>query len=75
MLAQTRGTGIYDNSKEIFKWHYYFMARSSVCPVVLTENGFISNPTDFESIKDDGKNTLKAKAIARGIADYFNSIQ
>lgn len=75
VLAQTRGTGIYDNSKEIFKWHYYFMARSSVCPVVLTENGFISNPTDFESIKDDGKNTLKAKAIARGIADYFNSIQ
>ena len=51
------------------------MARSSVCPVVLTENGYISNPTDFESIKDDGKNTLKAKAIARGIADYFNSIQ
>lgn len=75
VLAQTRGTGIYDNSKEIFKWHYYFMARSSVCPVVLTENGFISNPTDFESIKDDGKNTLKAKAIARGIADYFNLIQ
>ena len=75
VLAQTRGTGIYDNSKEKFEWHYYFMARSSVCPVVLTENGYISNPTDFESIKDDGKNTLKAKAIARGIADYFNSIQ
>mgnify|MGYP002516983472 FL=1 len=73
VLVKTRVTGIYSN--EIFDWHYYFMARSSVCPVVLTENGFISNPTDFESIKDDRKNTLKAKAIARGIADYFNSIQ
>ena len=51
------------------------MCRSTVCPVVLTENGFISSPKDFAAITDDAANTKKAVAITRGIVDYFNSIK
>ena len=69
----TNQTGIY--SKSGLGWHYYFMSRSSVCPVVLTENGYMSNWTDYTSIVDDNLNTQKAKAITKGIVYYFYSIQ
>ena len=51
------------------------MGRSTNCPVVLTENGFMSNWYDYGNIIDDAKNTQKAQAITRGIIDYFLSIQ
>ena len=73
VLNQTKATNIYKNF--IFDWHYYFMGRSTNCPVVLTENGYISNIYDYGNIINEEKNNLKAKAIARGIVDYFNSIQ
>lgn len=69
----TYNTGIYKNKR--FKWHYYFMSRVSVCPVVLTENGYISNRYDYNSIKSSDANTKKAKAMAKGIVEYFVSIQ
>lgn len=53
-------------------WHYFYLARVTSCPVVLTENGFISNPQDFAGISSDGINTQKARAIAQGVLDYFN---
>ena len=74
VFSQTKNSAdIYRNF--IFKWHYYYMCRATNCPVVLTENGFISNSFDYGNIISDEKNVLKAKAITRGIADYFNSIQ
>ncbi len=57
------------------KFHYYFMGRVSVCPVVLTENGFMSNRYDFDNIINDDINTQKAKAITKGIVEYFLSIK
>lgn len=54
-------------------WHYFYLARVTACPVVLTENGFISNPTDFSGIVDENTNILKARAITDGILDYFNA--
>lgn len=74
VLKQTENTTSF-YTKFIFKWHYYFMCRITTCPVVLTENGFMSNAADFAIINNDAKNTEKAKAITRGIVDYFNSIQ
>ena len=68
----TQKTGIY--KKNELGWHYYFMARSSYCPVVLTENGYISNTYDYKNIISSDKNTKKAKAIVQGIADYFSLI-
>ena len=62
------------NSIWNIRWHYFFTARMTACPVVLTENGFISNSTDYEGIADETVNEKKATAIARGIVNYFNSI-
>lgn len=73
VLNHSFNTGIYKD--KTFKFHYYYMARSSVCPVVLTENGYMSNPFDFENIKSDTANEQKAVAITKGIAEYFISIQ
>lgn len=71
---RTYNAGIYAKVEPV-RWHYFFLARSTVCPVVLTENGYISSPTDFAGIQSDSVNTQKAKAIASGVADYFNSIR
>lgn len=72
VLSQTQNlTGLYN--RFTFKWHYYFMCRITTCPVVLTENGFMSNLNDFNNIRNEG--TQKAKAITRGIVDYFNSVR
>lgn len=69
----TANTGIY--GKTALKWHYYYMLRSTVCPVVLTENGYMSNINDFNNIINDSVNTQKAVAITQGIVEYFRSIQ
>ena len=71
---RTYNAGIYAKVEPV-RWHYFFLARSTVCPVVLTENGYISSPADFAGIQSDSVNTQKAKAIASGVADYFNSIR
>ena len=51
------------------------MCRTTNCPVVLTENGFMSNSYDYGNIVNEEANVQKAKAITRGIVDYFKSIQ
>lgn len=68
-------SGIYSyaNSNRL-RWHYYYVARMTVAPVVLTENGYVSSSLDMKGITDDETNTLKAKAIVRGVAEYFRSI-
>lgn len=67
-------SGIYNKIWQL-RWHYYYTARMTICPVVLTENGFMSNAFDCSNhISSDEKNTLKAKAITQGIVDYFNTL-
>lgn len=51
------------------------MARETTCPIVLTENGFISNGYDYANIVSEAANIKKAEAITRGIAEYFAKIQ
>ena len=63
------------NNRNRMKWHYYFVARMSDCPVVLTENGYMSSPIDHTGIVSDAVNLQKAQAIAQGVADYFLSIR
>ncbi len=68
----TNQTNIYKKAQ--LKGHFYYMSRSSYCPVVLTENGFLSNKSDYNKITDNWTNTRKARAITKGIAMYFGSI-
>lgn len=64
-------TDIYNKIWPI-RWHYFYLARMTTCPVVLVENGFMSNQFDYSHISNDSKNTQKANAITQGIIDYFN---
>ncbi len=73
IYMNTANTNIYKSSS--LGWHYYYMARSSYCPVVLTENGYITNSQDFQNIISESVNIAKAQAIAKGVAEYFLSIQ
>ena len=57
------------------KWHYFYTARQTDCPVVLTENGFITNADEYSDMIRDDFNNECAKALTQGIVDYFVSIQ
>lgn len=69
----TKQSGIYNKSS--LNWHYYYMARSSYCPVVLTENGYMSNYGDYKNIISTAANTKKAQALTKAIAKYFLSVK
>ncbi len=69
----TKDAEIY--SKTYLKWSAgYFMCRQTVCPTVLTENGYMSNPDDLAGMIDPVVVENKAIAIAQGVADYFLAI-
>lgn len=74
MAADIYSTAAAGNRNRL-DWHYYFVARMSDCPVVLTENGFMTSPIDHVGIVDQDTNIRKAQAIARGTAQYFLSIR
>ncbi len=71
IFDRTAQVGFYSKIQK--SWHYFYLARVTSCPVVLTENGFISNQQDFDGIINDSINTQKATAITQGVLDYFNS--
>lgn len=72
IYTQVNGSGVY--TKTLLDWNLYYVARQSVCPVVLTENGFMTNKEDLADMIDDAKVQRKAESIARGVANYFLSI-
>lgn len=72
ILAHTKASGVYQKTQ--LNWNKYFVARESVCPVVLMENGFMSNASDYANMVDETAQQKKAEAMAQGIADYFLAI-
>ena len=80
--SQLLAKNIYEYTKESsvytktwLKWSVnYFMMRQTVCPTILTENGYMSNPDDLNAMVDPVALENKAIAIAHGIADYFLDI-
>ncbi len=72
--TQTTNAGIYNRIRNV-ESHYYYMARVTNCPVVLTENGFMSNKADYKGITDDATCEKKAQALTDAVLDYFRSIQ
>ncbi|MBQ0083819.1 MAG: N-acetylmuramoyl-L-alanine amidase, partial [Clostridiales bacterium] len=67
-------TGIFRTDWKV-RFHYFYGARVTDCPVVLTENGFMSNQQDYYDILDPGINDKKAQALTDAILSYFRSIQ
>lgn len=76
MYNATENANLYPVSKwSGVKSHVFFMSRMTDCPVVLTENGFMTNKQNFESMIQDEFNDKCAVALAQGVLDYFISIQ
>lgn len=50
----------------------YHVLRENSTPSVLIELGFLSNPHDEAIVRNASYQTKAAKAIANGLADYFN---
>ncbi len=76
--SQLAAKQIYKHTKEsdaykssLMSWHNYYVSRQTCCPVVLTENGYMSNLYDLNGSLDAGVIATKARAMAQGIADYF----
>ncbi len=73
IFATTVQSALYKGNE--INWHRYFMARSYYCPVVLTENGYMSNAYDYANIVNQSYNLGKAKALTKGIVNYFLTIK
>ncbi len=54
-------------------WHYFFLSRISNMPVVLTENGFMSNPDELQQIVSNDFNDKCADRLVTGITKFFNN--
>ncbi len=69
IFEETEASGIYSNHR--LYWHYYYVARETACPVVLLENGYMTNADDLAGMIDGQIQLKKARAVARGVARYF----
>jgi hypothetical protein len=52
-------------------WYRLWVLHEAGCPASLTEILFHSNPKEREMLKNPGYQDVMAKAIAKGILDYF----
>ena len=65
----TEATGLYRSYQMI--WFYYYVSRQTACPIVLTENGFMSNPDDVTNMLTEEALDKKADALVQGIVNYY----
>lgn len=56
-------------------WHYFNLSRVSACPVVLTENGYLTNPDDFGKIRNAAFRNNYTEGLAAGIVSYFAAVK
>lgn len=69
MYEHTVDAGIYRDAK--YSWHYYYVAKQTICPVVLMECGYMTNPEDLAGMLDDAVLLQKARAMSKAAAQYF----
>lgn len=65
----TRDANLYRHSE--FFWHYYYVARQSVCINVLTESGYMSHTQDMDDMVNPEIVQKKAEALCQGIVNYY----
>ncbi len=68
-----KSSGTYETVKNT-GWHVFYMSRISNYPIVLTENGFMSNSKDYNNMLSDSWNDKCADAIVSGVVKYFLTI-
>lgn len=72
LYDETAASGVYQ--KTLLDTNVYYMARQTVCPVVLMENGFMTNASDLAGMVNNTVLEQKADAMARAAARYFLNI-
>ena len=65
----SKGSSVYQ--KVSLNWHNYYVSRQTICPVILTENGYMSNAFDVSQMIDAASLQIKIQGIASGVANYF----
>ena len=68
-LGTNLSNDVYRRGK--MSWNQYFLARQTVCPVVLAENGYMTNSWEMNRITDSQIMQEKAKALVQGIVNYY----
>jgi N-acetylmuramoyl-L-alanine amidase len=56
-------------------WNNLALTRPAAAPSVLLELGFMSNPDEFEQVVNPEEQKRMAKAIAKGITEWFGSVR
>lgn len=70
----TLADGLYEKTANSrVKWHVFFLSRVSDCPVVLTENGYVTNRAEYNNMTNPEFNKKCATAMIKGMINYFNS--
>lgn len=72
MYYETKETEVY--KKTTLDWHVFFVARQTNCPVVLMENGYLTNEYDRINTLAPAAIAAKAQAMAQATANYFLNI-
>lgn len=75
IYAETEKVGVYQRTDLYWDNTKYYVGRETVCPVVLMENGFMTNEADYATMVDANAQQKKAEAMAQGTANYFLSIK
>lgn len=75
IYAETQKANIYNRTVLYWDQTKYYVARETACPVVLMENGFMTNAADFATMTDEQVQQRKAEAMAKGIAKYFLNLK
>ena len=51
------------------QWGYYYVTRSTVCPAVLLEAGFMVTPSEYENVTSEPQLWAAGDAIARSVLE------
>ncbi len=64
-------TGLISAENGGLDWHYFNLSRVSSCPVVLTENGYLTGVSDYKKIKTSQFRIAYIEGMVQGIVNYF----
>lgn len=75
-FSKKLGSFVHNSSGKVMnklklKYYPFYVTRMTECPSILTENGFMSNDSEVSRLADDKFIAKQAKAIAKGIAEYY----
>lgn len=65
------GNGLHPRQNRGDHYGYYYVTRSNICPAVLLETGFMTNPAEYELCTDSDVIWAEAGGIAKAVYQFF----